>query len=112
FTLTRSDEPVKASARVSDDRETRLWLTAVREGLLSRDMHRMMPSIIEAQEWITKHYATDAPDVHHTLAELKQTRDFYAGRQWPSFAPIFKAWAAAGIEYTASTMPHTPEVQP
>lgn len=112
FTLTRSDEPVKASARVSDDRETRLWLTAVREGLLSRDMHRMMPSIVEAQEWIAQHYATDAPDVHHTLAELKRTQDFYAGRQWPSFAPIFKAWAAAGIENTAPTTPRTPEVQP
>lgn len=112
FTLTRSDAPVKASARVSDDRETRLWLTAVREGLLSHDMHLMMPSIVEAQEWITQHYATDATDVRQTLAALKQTQDFYAGRQWPSFSPIFKAWAAAGFENMTPTTAHTPEVQP
>lgn len=112
FTLTRSDEPVKASARVSNDRETRLWLTAVREGLLSHDMHQMMSSIVEAQNWITEHYATDAPDVSHALAELKRTQDFYAGRRWPSFTPIFKAWAAAGIESPAPTTPHTTQVQP
>lgn len=112
FTLTRSDEPVKASARVSDDRETRLWLTAVREGLLSHDMHLMMPSIVEAQDWIAQHYATDAPGVSHTLAALKETQDFYAGRQWPSFAPIYKAWAAAGIESPAPTTARTQEVQP
>ena len=112
FTLTRSDEPVKASARVSNDRETRLWLTAVREGLLSHDMHLMMPSIVEAQDWIAQHYATDAPGVSHTLAALKETQDFYAGRQWPSFAPIYKAWAAAGIESPAPTTARTQEVQP
>lgn len=112
FTLTRSDDPVKASARVSNDLETRLWLTAVREGLLSHDMHLMMPSIVEAHDWITQHYATDASDVSQTLAALKETQDFYAGRQWPSFAPIYKAWAAAGIEGPAPTTPQTPEVQP
>jgi uroporphyrin-III C-methyltransferase len=112
FTLTRSDEPVKASARVSNDRETRLWLTAVREGLLSHDMRLMMPSIVEAQDWITQHYASDSTDVSHTLDALKETQDFYAGREWPSFTPIFKAWTAAGIENAESSSTHTPEVQP
>ena len=112
FTLTRSDEPVKASARVSDDRETLLWLTAVREGLRSHNTHLMMSSIVEAQDWIIQHYATDATDVSRTLAELKETQDFYAGRQWPSFTPIFKAWAAAGIDNSTPATAQTPEVQP
>ncbi len=112
FTLTRSDQAVKASARARDDRETRLWLTAVREELLSHDIPQMRQSLDEAQHWITQHYAADDDDVRQTLAALKQTQDFYAGRQWPSFTPILKAWAAAGIENTAPTTAHTPEVQP
>ncbi|MBN2855114.1 MAG: uroporphyrinogen-III C-methyltransferase, partial [Halothiobacillaceae bacterium] len=37
FTFTRSNEPVKTSARAATDRETLTWLTAVREALLARD---------------------------------------------------------------------------
>ncbi|WP_298218191.1 uroporphyrinogen-III C-methyltransferase [Halothiobacillus sp.] len=112
FTLTRSDQAVKESARASDDRETRLWLTAVREGLLSHDMHQMMSSIVEAQDWIAQHYAPDAPDVSQTLAALKATQDFYMGRQWPSFAPIFKAWDTSGLKSPTATSPIVQEAQP
>lgn len=116
FTLTRSDEPVKASARSSDDRETRLWLTAVREGLLSGDTHQLLPAIQQAKQWITEHYNTNDPDVERSLKALTQTQAFYAGRQWPSFAPIFKAWAATGLEHpvpaTSTGVAQTQEAQP
>lgn len=113
FTLTRSDEPVKASARASDDRETRLWLTAVREGLLSQDVHLMLPAIVQAQHWIKTHYASDAAEVGQTLAVLKETQDFYTGRQWPNFAPIFTAWREADMDNPDPVETSAPtEVQP
>lgn len=112
FTLTRSDQPVKASARASDDRETRLWLTAVRESLVSQDRRMLMPSLTEAQKWIRQHYATDNAEVRQALTSLKEIQDFYNGRQWPSFTPIYKAWAQSGLDRSATTQPKTPEAHP
>ncbi|MHB9020634.1 MAG: uroporphyrinogen-III C-methyltransferase [Halothiobacillus sp.] len=111
FTLTRSDEPFKASARTATDHETLLWLTAVREALLARDTPMLRASLTQAQHWILGHYATQAPDLHAVLNDLTKTQEFTTTAHWPSLAPIFKAWQAAGLT-PAPGSPIPSEVQP
>lgn len=105
FTLTRSDAPLKASARASTDRETLIWLTAVREALLARDSRSLAESIHQAETWITSHYAEQAPAVARALKALQQIRTFYASRTLPDLAPVFKAWRASGLAETTMEIP-------
>lgn len=99
FTVTRSNEPVKASARVATDRETRLWLTAVREALLARDVGGVGAAVDQGRQWIRDHYAVKSTAVADTLKALDQTRRDYADHPWPSMAKVFKAWDAAGLDH-------------
>ncbi|HQT43313.1 MAG TPA: uroporphyrinogen-III C-methyltransferase [Halothiobacillus sp.] len=111
FTLTRSDEPFKASARGATDRETLLWLTAVREALLARDTPMLRAALTQAQHWILSHYTTQAPDLQAVLNDLTKMQEFTTTAHWPDLAPIFKAWQAAGL----TPVPDSPilsEVQP
>lgn len=116
ITLTRSNAPLKASARAATDRETLIWLTAVRESLLARDVPMLEESIVQAQAWIGTHYSPQAQDVRAAQDALRATQDFYATRRWPSLAPIFKTWQAAGLAApTQTTGPESaalPEAQP
>jgi len=98
FTITRSNEPAKVSARVATDRETRLWLTAVREALLARDVHGVGAAVDQARQWIRGHYAVKSEAVADTLKALQQTRHDYADHPWPSMAKVFKVWDAAGLD--------------
>lgn len=97
FTVTRSDEPVKANARATTDRETRLWLTAVRESLLARDVAGVGAAVTQAKEWIDGHYAVDAAPVADALKALDEARRLYADQPWPSMTKVFKVWNASGL---------------
>lgn len=97
FTVTRSDEPVKANARATTDRETRLWLTAVRESLLARDVAGVGAAVTQAKEWIDAHYAVDAAPVADALKALDEARRLYADQPWPSMTKVFKVWNASGL---------------
>lgn len=105
FSLTRSDQPVMASARASTDRETRLWLTAVREALLARDAHAVEAAIQQAEDWIKPHYNDQAPAVARTLKALEETRVFFATETLPDLAPIFKAWRTSGLMAATTSAP-------
>ncbi|HUX82140.1 MAG TPA: uroporphyrinogen-III C-methyltransferase [Halothiobacillus sp.] len=110
FTVTHSDEPLKASARASTDRETLIWLTAVREALLARDTPSLEASIRQAEDWIKPHYDDQAPVVSRTLKALEETRAFYAAQTLPDLAPVFKAWRASGLMAETTVAPPAPAV--
>jgi len=115
FTLTRSDEPVKTSARAATDRETLTWLTAVREALLARDTPSLEAAITQAQSWITHHYERQAPAPQATLKTLSQLQSD-TQTQTLSLAPIFSAWQAAKgappVASSPSPSPSPAEVHP
>lgn len=104
FTISRSDAPVKASARARADRETLMWLMAVREALLAHDAQALQSTIQQADDWVSAHYDVQGHAVAETLAILKKTQTFYASQTLPDLAPIFKAWRASGL-MAATTMP-------
>lgn len=111
FSLTRTDEPVKASARAATDRETLLWLTAVREALLARDTITLKAAITQAQSWISHHYDSQAPAPQAVLKTLSQIeRETQA--QGMSLAPIFSAWQAAKTTLTPPSSESPTEVHP
>ncbi|WP_322628410.1 uroporphyrinogen-III C-methyltransferase [Halothiobacillus sp.] len=110
FTVTHSDEPLKASARASTDRETLIWLTAVREALLARDTPALEASIRQAEDWIKPHYDDQASVVSRTLKALEETGSFYAAQTLPNLAPVFKAWRASGLMAETTTAPPAPAV--
>lgn len=112
FTLTRSDAPLKASARASTDRETEIWLTAVREALLARDPHALTASLQQAEDWIKSHYAEQDPEVKRTLQALEETQNFFATKKLPDLTPIFKAWRATGLMATTTSAPAATEAHP
>ncbi len=94
FSLTRTDEPVKASARAVTDRETQLWLTAVREALLARDTPSLHSAIAQAQDWIKTHYASQAAAPSAALDSLSQLQTATQTRAI-DLASVFSAWQAA-----------------
>jgi uroporphyrin-3 C-methyltransferase len=110
FSLTRFDEPAKASARAAADRETLLWLTAVREALLARDTATLTAAITQAKSWIASHYASQAPAPQAVLDTLSQLQSD-AQAQGISLAPIFSAWQAASTLPPLSS-PSPTEVRP
>ena len=117
FSLTRFDEPVKASARAAADRETLLWLTAVREALLARDTPSLTAAITQAKSWITSHYASQAPAPQAVLDTLSQLQSD-TQTQGVRLAPIFSAWQAAKATLAPSSPsltspgPNSGEAQP
>ncbi|WP_322521523.1 uroporphyrinogen-III C-methyltransferase [Guyparkeria halophila] len=94
-TVTRSDTPTRLRERVATDREMRLWLTAVRESLLSRDHDALSTTIDEARDWLESHYATDADGPAKALQSLKRTQERFASREFPSIDAVLDAWERA-----------------
>jgi uroporphyrin-3 C-methyltransferase len=111
FSLTRFDEPVKASARAATNRETLLWLTAVREAVLARDTATLTAAITQAKSWIASHYASQAPAPQAVLETLSQLQND-AQAQGISLAPIFSAWQAAQSTLPPLSDPNPTEVRP
>lgn len=93
--VTRSDTPTRLRERVATDREMRLWLTAVRESLLSRDHDALATTIDEARAWIESHYATDADGPAKALEALERTQERFASRDFPSIDTVLDAWERA-----------------
>lgn len=93
--VTRSDTPTQLRERVATDREMRLWLTAVRESLLSRDQDALSTTLDEARGWLESHYATDADGPAKALEALKRTRERFASRDFPSIDAVLDAWERA-----------------
>ena len=102
-TVTRSDTPTRLRERVATDREMRLWLTAVRESLLSRDHDALSTTLDEARGWIESHYATDVDGPAKALAALEQTRKRFASREFPSIDSVLDAWERANAREKART---------
>ncbi|TKA88887.1 hypothetical protein FAZ79_07955 [Guyparkeria sp. SB14A] len=99
--VTRSDTPTQLRERVATDREMRLWLTAVRESLLSRDQDALSTTLEEARGWLESHYATDADGPAKALEALKQTRERFASRDFPSIDAVLDAWERANAREKA-----------
>ncbi len=91
-TLTRSDTPTRVRQRVADDREMRLWLTAVRESLLARDHRALESTVDQALSWLNEHYATDADGPAAARAALTAARDRFAARDFPPLDAVLRAW--------------------
>ena len=94
-TVTRSDTPTRLRERVATDREMRLWLTAVRESLLSRDHDALSTTLHEARGWIESHYAADADGPAKALEALERTQERFASREFPSIDAVLDAWEQA-----------------
>lgn len=94
-TVTRSDTPTRLRERVATDREMRLWLTAVRESLLSRDHDALSTTIDEARGWLESHYATEADGPAKALEALERTQERFASRDFPSIDTVLDAWDRA-----------------
>ncbi|MFN2381990.1 MAG: uroporphyrinogen-III C-methyltransferase [Guyparkeria sp.] len=100
-TVTRSDTPTRLRERVATDREMRLWLTAVRESLLSRDHEALSTTLTEARDWLESHYATDAGGPAKALQTLERTRERFASREFPSIDSVLDAWERASTREKA-----------
>jgi len=100
-TVTRSDRPVRLRERVATDREMRLWLTAVRESLLSRDQEALVTTLDQARDWLTAHYAVDATGPSAALDAIQQVRERFAGREFPSLDVVLQAWERASAHEKA-----------
>ncbi len=94
-TVTRSETPTRLRERVATDREMRLWLTAVRESLLSRDHDALSTTLDEARGWLESHYATDADGPVKALEALERTQKRFASREFPSIDAVLDAWERA-----------------
>lgn len=103
--VTRSDTPTRLRERVATDREMRLWLTAVRESLLSRDPNALSATLDEAQGWLESHYATDADGPARALEALERTRERFASRDFPSIDAVLEAWERASAREKARSDP-------
>jgi len=101
--VTRSDTPVRLRERVATDREMRLWLTAVRESLLSRDREALTTTLDEASDWLEAHYAVDAPGPAATLKAFEQVRGRFTSREFPSLDAVLRAWERASAHEKART---------
>ncbi len=104
-TVSRSDTPTRARERVATDREMRLWLTAVRESLLSRDRDALATTLDEAGDWLESHYATDADGPAKAIETLAGTRERFASRDFPSIDAVLDAWERAGAREKARGEP-------
>lgn len=100
-TVTRSDRPVRLRERVATDREMRLWLTAVRESLLSRDQEALVTTLDQARDWLKAHYAVDAAGPSAALDAIQQIRERFAGREFPSLDAVLQAWERASAHEKA-----------
>lgn len=101
--VTRSDRPVRLRERVATDREMRLWLTAVRESLLSRDQEALVTTLDQARDWLKAHYAVDAAGPSAALDAIERVRKRFAGREFPSLDAVLKAWEQASAHEKART---------
>ena len=101
ISVTRSDTPTRLRERVATDREMRLWLTAVRESLLSRDPNALSTTLEEARDWLESHYATDADGPARALEALERTRERFASRDFPSIDAVLDAWERANAREKA-----------
>lgn len=109
--VTRSDKPVRLHERVAIDREMRLWLTAVRESLLSRDHKALAATIAAAREWLDTHYATEVSGETPgstggpaaAQAALDRVAERFASRDFPSLEAVIKAWERASAHEQART---------
>ncbi|MFI9651026.1 uroporphyrinogen-III C-methyltransferase [Guyparkeria halopsychrophila] len=100
-TVTRSDTPTRLRERVATDREMRLWLTAVRESLLSRDHDALSTTLDEARGWLESHYATEADGPAKALKALERTQERFASRAFPSIDAVLDAWERANAREKA-----------
>jgi uroporphyrin-3 C-methyltransferase len=101
--VTRSDTPVRLRERVATDREMRLWLSAVRESLLSRDREALTATLDEAGDWLEAHYAVDASGPAATLEAIDQIRSRFTSRDFPSLDAVLRAWDRASAHEKART---------
>ncbi|KTG16751.1 MULTISPECIES: uroporphyrinogen-III C-methyltransferase [unclassified Guyparkeria] len=99
--VTRSDRPVRLRERVATDRETRLWLTAVREALLSRDREALMTTLDESRDWIEAHYAVEASGPAAALEAIERVRTQFTSREFPSLEAVLRAWERASAQEKA-----------
>ncbi|MFP4639642.1 MAG: uroporphyrinogen-III C-methyltransferase [Guyparkeria sp.] len=91
-TVSRSDTPTRVRERVANDREMRLWLTAVRESLLARDHGALRTTVDEAESWLDEHYAEDAAGPAAARSALESVRNRFAARDFPPLDAVFEAW--------------------
>ena len=99
--VTRSDRPVRLRERVATDREMRLWLTAVREALLSRDREALMTTLDQSRDWLESHYAVDASGPAAALEAMEQVRSRFTSREFPSLEAVLRAWERASAHEKA-----------
>lgn len=99
--VTRSDRPVRLRERVATDREMRLWLTAVREALLSRDREALMTTLDESRDWLEAHYAVDASGPAEALEAIGRVRTQFTSREFPSLEKVLRAWERASAHEKA-----------
>ncbi|MCL7745013.1 uroporphyrinogen-III C-methyltransferase [Guyparkeria hydrothermalis] len=99
--VTRSDTPVRLHERVATDREMRLWLTAVRESLLSRDRDALTRTLDESRDWLETHYAADAAGPAAALDALERIRTRFTSREFPSLDAVLRAWERASASEKA-----------
>lgn len=93
--VTRSDTPTRMRERVVNDREMRLWLTAVRESLLARDVDALRATVAEARDWLTAHYDLAATGPAAAQKALETTQSRFGGREFPSLDAVLAAWEKA-----------------
>ncbi|MDG4868313.1 uroporphyrinogen-III C-methyltransferase [Guyparkeria sp. 1SP6A2] len=101
--VTRSDTPTRLRERVANDREMRLWLTAVRESLLARDVDGLRATVAEARDWLTAHYDLAASGPAAAQKALETTQNRFGGREFPSLDAVLTAWEKASEREKART---------
>ena len=99
--VTRSDKPVRLRERVATDREMRLWLSAVRESLLSRDREALTTTLGEARDWLEAHYAVDASGPSSALERIERIETRFTSREFPSLDAVLRAWERASAHEKA-----------
>ena len=99
--VTRSDKPVRLRERVATDREMRLWLTAVRESLLSRDRDALTTTLDESRDWLEAHYAVEAKGPAAALDAIERIRARFTSREFPSLNAVLQAWERASAHEKA-----------
>ncbi|HHQ69806.1 MAG TPA: hypothetical protein ENM98_05820, partial [Halothiobacillaceae bacterium] len=85
-------EPVD---RFEIDREMRIWLTAVREALLARDVPNLERALHEADFWLTEHYNLDDAGPARLAEKLADIRSSAGLSEYPDLQALFTAWEAA-----------------
>lgn len=97
FHVEQKGRVIEPVSRFETDREMRIWLTAVREALLARDVPSLERALHEAEYWLTEHYNLEDAGPARLAEKLAEIRNSAGLSEYPDLQELFTAWEAADM---------------